>query len=266
MVDSIGDTTGQDLNNVTGQSFIYEAPVQTTTYTLTASNSLGSVVQQVTVTVTDTSPPQFGTGTTYYVSPTGNDANNGLSPSSPWQTVAKVNGRAFNPGDIILFQRGGEWHESLTVPSDGAAGNPITFADYGSGAKPKFWGSVVLNKASFQSLGNGIYSYTIATPVLSALVNHTFFYYNASNDATTLVNSWSYNGTTLEINSPNSDPRTDGKVYTAVVRQDVVFSNFHNHLIFRNLVVDESAQFSGGYAFRVENSTDVLVDSCEAYR
>ena len=265
-IDLVGDTTGLNSTDVIGRSFLYQAPTQTTSYRLTASNGTDSVTQQVTVTVTDTAPPGLGTGTMYFVSPTGNDANNGMSPANAWQTVAHVNGRTFNPGDSILFQRGGEWHESLIVPSDGAPGNPITFADYGSGAKPKFWGSVVLNNSSFQSLGGGIYSYSIATPVLSALVNHVFFYYNASNNAANMANSWSYSANLLQINSPNSDPRTDGKVYTAVVRQDVVFSNSHNHLIFRDLVVDESAAFGGGYAFRIQNSTDVLVDSSEAYR
>src|SRR5262249_55044824 len=48
---------------------------------------------------------------TFYVSPTGNDANNGTDPLTPWKTLAKVNATVFAPGDTILFQRGGEWHE-----------------------------------------------------------------------------------------------------------------------------------------------------------
>jgi hypothetical protein len=36
---------------------------------------------------------------TYYVDATnGNDANNGLSIETPWQTIAKVNASRFNPG------------------------------------------------------------------------------------------------------------------------------------------------------------------------
>jgi hypothetical protein len=36
---------------------------------------------------------------TYYVDATnGNDANSGLSPSTPWKTIAKVNASRFNPG------------------------------------------------------------------------------------------------------------------------------------------------------------------------
>src|SRR4030043_1897423 len=36
---------------------------------------------------------------TYYVDATnGNDSNNGLSESTPWKTIAKVNASNFNPG------------------------------------------------------------------------------------------------------------------------------------------------------------------------
>ena len=73
----------------------------------------------------------------YYVdSVQGNDANNGLSATAPWKTIAKINSRSFNPGDAILFKRGGVWKEQLIVPSSGNASNPITFGAYGSGAKP----------------------------------------------------------------------------------------------------------------------------------
>jgi hypothetical protein len=42
---------------------------------------------------------------TYYVDATnGNNSNNGLSMSSAWKTIAKVNASNFNPGDQILFE------------------------------------------------------------------------------------------------------------------------------------------------------------------
>ena len=42
----------------------------------------------------------------YYVSPTGNDANDGRSPQTAWQTIARANGRNWNPGDALLFEGG----------------------------------------------------------------------------------------------------------------------------------------------------------------
>jgi len=78
---------------------------------------------------------------TYYVSSSsGSDANSGTSSAAAWQTVAKINGQTFLPGDSILFKRGDVWNESLTPPSSGSSGNPITFDAYGSGAAPNLTG------------------------------------------------------------------------------------------------------------------------------
>ena len=51
----------------------------------------------------------------------------------------------------------------------------------------------------------------------------------------------------------------------------MLFSARKNHLIFRNLIVDETAGqlndgANQGYGVRIEGSTDVLVENCEAYR
>ena len=83
----------------------------------------------------------LASATTYYVSSsTGGDTNNGTSASTPWQTIAHVNGQTFQPGDSILFKRGDVWNESLAPPSSGTSGNSITFDSYGSGAAPNLTG------------------------------------------------------------------------------------------------------------------------------
>ena len=73
---------------------------------------------------------------TYYVDPLGSNANDGLSPLTPWRTLLKVGISTFQPGDIILFKRDGVWNEWLTPPSSGTAGNVIKFDAYGSGRPP----------------------------------------------------------------------------------------------------------------------------------
>jgi hypothetical protein len=256
----------QGIGDVTGRDSIYVSPPQTTTYTLTVHNAEGSVHRQTTVTLKPYPPAPLGRGTTYYVSPSGDDNAGGSSPQTAWRTVTKVNGSSLKPGDNVLFQRGGEWRESLKAPASGETGNPITFADYGTGAKPKLWGSVILANSEFQPAGKGLYTYSITTPVLAALVDHQFLYYKAPHNAPPEPLFWSFSGSTLTINSPRSDPRIDGKLYTAVVRQDIIYSNYKNHLTFYNLAADESAAPDGGYAFRIMGSEDVRMDHCEAYR
>lgn len=76
------------------------------------------------------------TGSSYYVSPSGSDANSGLSASQPWQTIARVNEQLFSPGDRILFQCGGRYAGSLQPAGSGVDGQPITISSYGAGPKP----------------------------------------------------------------------------------------------------------------------------------
>jgi len=75
-------------------------------------------------------------GGSYYVSNDGSDSDDGLTPATAWETVDKVNAATFKPGDSILFNRGDEWREQLTIPSSGDADAQITFSAYGTGAKP----------------------------------------------------------------------------------------------------------------------------------
>ncbi len=78
----------------------------------------------------------------YYVSNNGTDTANGKSPATAWKTIAHVNSQTFNPGDSILFRCGDRWMEYLIVPSSGNVSNYITFSSYGTGPKPKLYGSI----------------------------------------------------------------------------------------------------------------------------
>jgi hypothetical protein len=64
---------------------------------------------------------------TYYVSNNGSDGSDGLSTTTAWQTVSKVNGFTFLAGDTVLFRRGDRWLESLTPPR-----STMTFGAYGA--------------------------------------------------------------------------------------------------------------------------------------
>jgi hypothetical protein len=69
----------------------------------------------------------------YFISPLGDDNNNGISASTPWKTLSKVNATAFSPGDVILFEGGQTFAGSLYITSSGTSGFNIKFASYGSG-------------------------------------------------------------------------------------------------------------------------------------
>lgn len=76
--------------------------------------------------------PAAASATTYYVSPDGSDGNDGMTLSTPWKTVAKVNGfSGFLPGDSVLFQTGKNFTGAALSPAvSGTAQAPITFGTY----------------------------------------------------------------------------------------------------------------------------------------
>ncbi len=113
--------------------------------------------------------------TTYYIAAAGSDSNSGTSTSTPWQTIAKVNGATFSPGDSILFNRGDTWYgTALTVPSAGSSGSPITFSAYGSGANP------ILKGATNLSTGG----YTLAPNTMTTIFHRPSLGTSASDSAT----------------------------------------------------------------------------------
>ena len=103
--------------------------------------------------------PIIGT-TVFYVSQSaGNDAWDGTTPAfvsgttGPWQTITKVNGATLAAGTSVLFKRGDTWRDgsggtasglktAQLRPKSGTNGNPIVYDAYGTGANPRFLGSV----------------------------------------------------------------------------------------------------------------------------
>jgi hypothetical protein len=111
----------------------------------------------------------------YYVdATTGNDTNNGISLSTSWKTIAKVNASRFNPGDQILFKRGEVWWEQLTVPSSGTRGYPIIFGGYGTGNNPVIsgadipsgWTEAIPISSTFTATDDGDDAYVIGTSIV----------------------------------------------------------------------------------------------------
>jgi len=73
----------------------------------------------------------------YYVDDvSGSDAHTGKSPGQAWKTFAPVNSTLFQPGDSVLFRRGGTWKGNLTPKGSGTPGKPIVISCYGKGPLP----------------------------------------------------------------------------------------------------------------------------------
>ncbi len=89
----------------------------------------------------------------YYVATTGNNSNDGLSPATAWRDIDALDGKTFNPGDQILFNRGDTFGGATTLLGSGASNNVITISSYGTGAKPLLTGDA--NNAEIFLLPSG---------------------------------------------------------------------------------------------------------------
>ncbi len=108
------------------------------------------------------------TATTYYLSSSsGSDYNSGTDPSSPWQSINKINSISLQPGDNVLFKRGDTFYGSLKISNSGSTGNPITFGAYGSGNKPILTGFTTVS--SWRNVGGNIWESTNAISNLPTL-------------------------------------------------------------------------------------------------
>lgn len=147
-------------------------------------------------------------GTVYYISNSGNDENDGLSPETAWATL----GRAFEthwpltrnflqPGDAVLLERGGTWYVSPD-DIDGLTSDAynivegVTLGAYGEGARPVIRGDLPqANDPDFWTLyhsENGVQIWTCAEKL---------------QDSNVLVlnggEGW-INGLILQVDGPNS--------------------------------------------------------------
>jgi parallel beta-helix repeat protein len=91
----------------------------------------------------------------YYVSNTGSDAANGLTTSTPWISISKVNAYAFLANDSILFKKGDSFYGQIIPPVAG-----LIFGAYGTGANPIITGFTTLT--SWTNNGGGIWSSNVS--------------------------------------------------------------------------------------------------------
>ena len=98
-------------------------------------------------------------GTTYYVSPSGEDTAAGTSPATAWRTLGHVSRVPLRSGDRLLLKGGGQFYGQLTIDraDAGNAARPLVIGTYGSGP------------ATITSVGAAVYVYDTAGLEISDL-------------------------------------------------------------------------------------------------
>ncbi|WP_258049583.1 right-handed parallel beta-helix repeat-containing protein [Streptomyces finlayi] len=74
-------------------------------------------------------------GFTFYVSPDGDDDDDGLSPERAWRTLRKADAVTYRPGDRLRLRAGARYRGSLSLDEDeaGRAKKPVVVDSYGGG-------------------------------------------------------------------------------------------------------------------------------------
>jgi hypothetical protein len=198
--------------------------------------------------------------TNYYVSNTGNDSNSGTSIANAWETITKINGTIFNPGDIILFEGGETFSGSLFFDSNDANGNTnyVTITSFGT------------SRATIDA-GNdyGITIYNTAGIEVNELIFSGSGVGSNSNSGIIAYNDLSGNIKLNEIKITNCEV-FGFRDYGIQIGSENEISGFNNVLIENNKVFDcldngigSYGEFSStkvGYAH-----SNIIVRNCEVY-
>jgi parallel beta-helix repeat protein len=85
----------------------------------------------------------FSYSKVFYFSNNGNDrTNSGLSETSPYKSIDKLNSIKLTPGDKVLFKRGGTYPGQVNLTYSGTSSAYITFDSYGKGSNPIITGAI----------------------------------------------------------------------------------------------------------------------------
>lgn len=76
------------------------------------------------------------TGKKYYFAESGNDENDGLSPSTPKKSITALNALVLDEGDGVFFKRGDVFRGNIN------ARKGVTYSAYGEGKKPELYASL----------------------------------------------------------------------------------------------------------------------------
>jgi len=102
-----------------------------------------------------------GFSTIYYVNTAADAGGDGTTQEltgehCAFKTIAQVNAASPAAGDSVLFNKGNEWREQLTIPTSGSDGSPITYGAYGDGADPIINGADVVSTWTANSSSENI--------------------------------------------------------------------------------------------------------------
>lgn len=196
--------------------------------------------------------PGPGARVIYCSSSTGNDANTGLSPAIPVQTLAHAISLLRNDsGDQLLLKRGDVWHSDLGVwrKSGKSADQPMVIGAYGTGDRPELMTGTESGFDAISSINSEIDNVDIIG----------IHFYSDGRDPTSPDFTGPVNATGIDVLTKTSnflveDCQIEG--YFDDINVQAFFGPVANVQIRRNVIDDAYATTSnseGLYAYGVTN-------------
>ena len=200
---------------------------------------------------------------TYYIDASlGNDSSSGKSITSPWKTINKVNSSNFQPGDSILFKRGGIWKEYLDFPSSGNASNLIIIGSYGNGELPIITGINVYegwnNSSNWTSAGNNIWYRDQSYNPQRLWIDGKEVLRNEQIDSLDGIRyMWAWENSKIYVYSTENPAVNFNLMETNVLYETVIISN-------QNYIKLQDIEIQGGYVFAlaIRGCSHVTVKDC----
>lgn len=202
--------------------------------------------------------------TTYYISNTGNDSNNGTSTLSPWATLDKVNIFSYAPGDSVLFKRNDIWRGQL-IPQSGDINDHLYYGAYGTGNKPLFMGSWNISDTTYWENPSGnIWStvFTIPLDIGNIIFDSSSSFGVKKWSETNLLQQGDYWYDTInqKVNLfSTSNPATFYNDIECALAYNIIHQENKSYIIYENLAL----KYGGGHGIGGGNTDNIIIRSCD---
>ena len=205
------------------------------------------------------------TGTTYYVSPNGNDANNGKSPQTAWQTLAAVSNRQvqFRSGDAVLLERGGVYRYAGSVK----LANGVYYGAYGTGDKPCIYGSTQnYVQATWKNQGGNIWMLDkgLGSDVGLVVFNHGEQVGWKRSSKSALTKNYDFysdksNGYRVYLYLDKDPSKSFTSIEIGADNRILLMDSGAKDITIENLTI----KYTGAHAIRGSNCSHITVRNCE---
>jgi hypothetical protein len=202
----------------------------------------------------------------YYMdSASGNDASDGKSRATAWQTIAKVNATTINPDESVLLKCGQTWRgENIIMSYSGSSGHPITYGKYGTGANPIIDPTLEYN--DFTANGGNVWKRTVTYSPMQVFEDGVRMTYVASTTPT--AGHWYWASNVLYVQcSDSGNPNTGHVVEHAASWKPAVMFNSQAYITVDG--IDIFRGINSGYSWRIASgggftygSHDILTKNC----